>query len=165
MSGEDKLFSGAKVYDWAREKLKRQQLPLPKRPTSEQPEYEFPEDPDAVTSVELGQLMLRYAAYHGYTLRLMGVVDSELTAIESEYQLRIQTHGLVERQELGRVAFDAIEAAVLVKYPELYAMKRRVTELRTIRVQLETSATIYERHWTALSREQARRAAEAKAGG
>jgi hypothetical protein len=162
---DDELFDGKQVLDWAKGKLRAQRLPLPKKPAADKPEYEFPEDPDALTSVELGQLMLKYAAYHGYTLRLMGVLDAELTALESEYQLKVQTYGLEARQELGRVAFDAIEAAVLQKRRELVGVKKRITELRTVRASLEASSQIYERHWNALSREQARRTSDIRTGG
>jgi hypothetical protein len=113
-----------------------------------------------MSSVELGQLMLKYAGFHGYALRLLGIVDSELTALSAEYRMKVQMRGLDLRKVLGRVAFEAVEAAVLKAYPDLIPLYKRITELQTVKVQLSTHAEIYNRHWTALSREQARRADE-----
>lgn len=159
-------FSGASIYDWAKKKLLEHRIPLPKSPKSDVADYEFPEDPDALTSTELGQLMLRCAAYAGRRNVQLGVLESELVALDREYKLKVGTLGLGIREELGgRPSQETVEFAVLNKHPELLPLYKRITELETIRANLKRQIETYQLHWQALSRELSRRFEEMKTGG
>jgi len=150
------------IYSWALDRVKRQKLAVPKRPKTWVTEYEFPEDPALLSSLELGQLMLKLSAMYGYVLRLMGVLDAELVAVDAEYDSRVQTHALKVREELGRVNKELREAHVVYKHKELRPLRHRRIELRTVRAILDTYARIYIFHHQALSREQSRRAEESR---
>lgn len=150
------------IYSWALERVGRQKLALPKRPKKWVTEYEFPEDPAMLSSLELGQLMMRLAAMYGYVLRLMGVLSAELVAVDAEYDSRVHTHALKAREELGRVNKELLEAHVVYHHKELRPLRYRRVELRTVHAILDTYARIYIFHHQALSREQSRRAEESR---
>lgn len=154
-------FDGREIFAWATDRLRRQRLPMPRRPSVADPEYEFPDDPEALTLVQLGQLMLRYAGYAGYTYRLLGILESELVALEREYRLKVGQYGIAVRERLGgRPAAETVEAHVLAEHTELLPLVKRLTELETVRANLKRAIEAYTLHWQALSREQARRSDE-----
>lgn len=154
-------FSGSAIMKEVTENMKSQRLPSPARPKADDPEYQFPEDPDELTSAQLGQLMLRFAAWEGYTHRLLGPVEAELVALEKESQIKVLGAGAGLRDELGKNAGrDTVEAAVLAFHPEFLPLTQRITKLKTAKASLESRATIYQAGWSALSREQTRRADE-----
>ncbi|KKK58347.1 hypothetical protein LCGC14_3045360, partial [marine sediment metagenome] len=82
-------LNAQEIHDWATERVNAQRLPLPSKPKNNEPEYEFPTDPSSLTSTELGQLMLRFASWYGYTVRLLGTADSELTLVDAELKLTV----------------------------------------------------------------------------
>jgi hypothetical protein len=155
-------LDGQAIYSWALERIKKQQLSLPAKPKQWVLEYELPEDPGLLTSLELGQLMLRLAAAYGYILRLLGVLDAEHTAIDAEYVTRVHTYALSARAELGRVNKELVEAHVVFEHAELRGLRKRRVELQTCRVLLDAYSKIYIFHHQALSREQSRRAEESR---
>jgi hypothetical protein len=148
------------IYSWALDRFNKQKLPMPAKPKEWVREYEFPEDPSMLTGMELGQLMLRLSASYGYVLRLLGVLDAELVAVDAEYEVRVMTYGIKAREELGRVNREMVEAHVVYAHAELRGLRKRRVELRTVRAMLDTCAKIYLFHHQALSREQSRRAEE-----
>ena len=151
------------VLGWAKEKMDTRRLPLPKKPRGRDPQFDFPDDPDALGSNELGQLMMRMASYLGYTQRLLGIADSELALVEAEYRLRVNTAGLEARERLGRVAADVVEAAVLAENGDLVPLYERRLRLMTVCIQLKSRLSMYEKFYQALSRELSRREMESRA--
>jgi len=142
--------------------MRKQRLPLPKRPRIKDEEYELPDDFSTLNNVELGQLMSRFASWLGYGQRLLGLAESELVLVESEYRLRVNAAGVAVREELGRVSQDVIADVVLERNEDLTPLYKRKLELTTVKVQLESRLRTYERAWNALSRELSRRELEAK---
>lgn len=155
-------FDAQKIQDWSTEALGAQRLPLPAKPKSKDPEFEFPTDPGAITNTELGQLMLRSTSWYGWAVRLLGPAESELFLVEDELQLKVNQHGLEVRETLGRVSADVVKAAVLKEHPELRPLNKRRLELTAVKIQLEARIRIYERGGQALSRELSRREMEAR---
>ena len=155
-------LNAQEIHDWATERVNAQRLPLPSKPKNKEPEYEFPTDPSSLTSTELGQLMLRFASWYGYTVRLLGTADSELTLVDAELKLTVHQRGLEIRDTLGRVSADVVEAAVLKEHAELGPLNKRRLELTAVKIQLEARLKIYEKMHLALSRELARREMEAR---
>lgn len=161
-----KGFSGRAIFGWAQSKLQDLSLPQPRRPATEEKEYDFPEDPDSLTTTELGQLMLRFAGYAGYRMRQLGVLESELVALDREWKLKVGSYGTSIREQLGgRPSIETVEAYVLNAHPELLPLYKRVTELETVRANLKRQVETYEYAWQALSREQSRRSDQVRTGG
>lgn len=150
------------IHSWAEEKLRKQNLPLPAKPKGENVEYEFPEDPNSVTNIELGQLMAQFASFFGYTQRLLGLAESEFILVEAEYKLQIHTRGIKLREEHGRISADAIEAMVLGEDGDLTELYKRYLELLTIKTQLDSRIKIFQAAYSALSRELSRREMEVR---
>lgn len=145
------------------EVIKKRKLPLLGKPAFDAPEFSFPNDPDSVTSTQLGQLMLRFAAWRGYAQRLLGTVDTELTVLEAEYKLKVGVEGLKVRKEMeGRPSADTVEAAVLERNEELAPLYERRLKLLAARTQLTARLVVYEGLYQALSRELSRRELEAR---
>lgn len=155
-------FDAQQTHEWATKAIRAQRLPLPARPKSKDPEFEFPTDPAAVNDVQLGQLMLRFTSWFTWAVRLLGIAESELTLVDTELRLKVNQHGLEVRETLGRVNADVVEAAVLKERPDLKSMNKRRAELTAVRIQLESRLKIYERGYQALSRELSRREMEAR---
>ena len=141
---------------------RRQLFPLPKRPKIKDEGCELPDDFSTLSNVELGQLMGRFASWLGYGQRLLGLCESELLLVESEYRLKVNAAGVAVREELGRVSQDVIADVVLERNEDLTPLYKRKLELTTVKVQLESRLRTYERAWNALSRELSRRELEAK---
>lgn len=151
------------VLDWAKRNMKRHKLPEPVKPRGEDPELSFPDDPDRLSSAKLGQLMLRTTSFLAWALKLYGLADSEYALVEAEYKIQINARGVNKRKEMGRVAADVIEAAVLADDEgELGELYERKLKLQTVRTQLDNRIKIYEKCYAALSRELSRRELEAK---
>lgn len=150
------------VLKWAREKMEKKRLPLPKRPRGKNPEFAFPDDPDTLSSNELGQLMMRMTSFFGYAQRLFGLADSEFALVDIEYKVKINAAGIAVREKLGRVAADVVEAAVLNESEDIGPLYERRLKLMTIRSQLESRLKIYEKLYQALSRELSRREMESR---
>ena len=152
-----------KVFDWATDRVRRQNLPLPKKPRGTDPEYDVVDDPDSLSSVELGQRMSRFAAWLTYCMRLVGTVESELVLVEAEYKLRVNAAMIDAREALpGRPSADLVEAYVLRESDELGLLYKRKLELVAIKAQLEPRLRIYDKSWQALSRELTRREIESR---
>ncbi|KKK99467.1 hypothetical protein LCGC14_2632470 [marine sediment metagenome] len=60
------------IHTWVEGRMRKQRLPLPKRPRIKDEEYELPDDFSTLNNVELGQLMSRFASWLGYGQRLLG---------------------------------------------------------------------------------------------
>jgi len=155
--------SAKDVQEWASDRLSKQRIPLPKQPKAKEAEFVLPEDPDDLTLSELGQHMLRLNAYFAYTRRLLGILEGELVPVEAEYKLKINMGRASLGEELGkRPGYDTVEAAVLADNEELGPLYERRLQLLAVKTQLQARLDIYERSWTALSREQSRRELEAR---
>ena len=156
-------ISGKDIYDWATAKVEKLRLPVPTKPSFPSPEFELPDDPNRLTSTELGQLMLRMTAFYGYCLRMLGMVESELCVVEAEYKIKVHTASLEVRKEMeGRPAVDVVEAAVLAQNEDLTPLYKRRLELMAIRQQLDARLKIYEKCGSTLSRELSRREVETR---
>lgn len=145
------------INEWAMGRIKGLGLPLPRKSKGTDPEFSFPDDPDEMTSTEVGQLMFRFADWFAYATRLLGMVDSELVLVESEYKLKVNMRGIKLREKLGRVSADVIESAVLAKDGDITEIYKRRLELLAIKTHLEARTKIYERGYQAMSRELTRR--------
>lgn len=150
-------------------KVESKGLPLPHKPTTKDPEFEFPEDPSGLSGTRLSQMMGRFTAWYAYTQRLLGLLDSELTLVDAEYKLLLVQAGLRLRSESEygkRPSADIIEGAVLLEADDdLLGLRDRKLELTAIKVQLASRILIYEKCYQALSRELTRREMEARIQG
>jgi hypothetical protein len=155
------------LFKLALEKVGKHNLPLPKKPNFDEAEFEIPEDPDDLTTIELGQRMMQATAFYGYSKRLLGVLDAELVPLDYAYNLRIQQHGNLLRVDptFKNRSGEIIEAAVLANNDSLAPLLARRLELRSIKVLLEARLEIYDRTYTVLSRELSRREVESRITG
>ena len=150
------------IHKWARDIIGKKNLPIPKKPKGTDPEFSFPDDPSALSPTKLGQLMMRFTSYFGYTQWLLGLADSEFALVDSEYKVNMNVAGIQVREELGRVAADVVEAVVLKNDSSLTPLYERRQKLTAIRIQLESRLKIYEKMNYALSRELTRRDMETR---
>ena len=152
------------IQAWAKIKMLKQRLPLPKKPKAADPKFEYPEDPGALEPIEIGQWMSKFTSYFNYATSLLGRVTSELVLVESEYKLQVNSRRseVIENLTITRPAAEVIEAEVLKQYDELGPLYERRLQLLTIKETLEARAKIYERGYQAMSRELSRREMEAK---
>lgn len=159
-------FDGKGIFKWSIDKMRSSRIPIPAMPDGKDEEYEFPENPDELSSTELGQLMLQVAAYGGKRNVQMGILESELVALDSEYKLKIGVYGVEIRESIGgRPSQETVEYAVLERHPELMPVYKRTTELKTVQANLRRQIETYQMHWQALSRELSRRFDESRTGG
>jgi hypothetical protein len=148
---------------WGEGKMSRQGLPTPSKPKGKDPEFEYPEDPSKLQSIEVGQWMSRFTGYFNYATSLLGRVASELVLIEAEYRLKVNTlRGEVLDDLPSRPAADVVESEVLKRNDELAPIYERRLKLLSIEKTLEARAKTYERGYQAMSRELARREMEGK---
>ena len=150
------------INTWAGERIAKQNLPLPAKPRYEDPEFQFPDDPADLTMMQLGQLMLRFAGFLGYSIHLLGLAESELTLVESELNGKVAGLSGPVRTALGRVKAEVIENAVLSNNPQLIPLHKRRLELTAIITRLGSMTKIYEKMYQALSRDLARREVESR---
>ena len=150
------------INKWAKDIIGTKNLPIPKKPTGTDPEFSFPDDPSALSPTKLGQLMMRFTSYFGYTQWLLGLADSEFALVDSEYKIHMNAAGIEIRESLGRVAADVVEAAVLKNNSSLTPLYERRQKLIAVRIQLESRIKIYEKMNYTLSRELTRREMEAR---
>jgi hypothetical protein len=156
-------MTGKEIFDKATEAVNSKGLPQPRKPNSKDPEFTFPEDPNQIRSIEIGQWMLKFTGFLTYTTRLLGLVDSELVGLDAEYKEAINNYAAETREKIGiRVNAEVVESAVLKAHPDLEPLYGRKVELNAIRVQLEARAKIYDKGYAAMSRELARREMESK---
>ncbi len=156
------LDSG-ELKEWVEDKMAKQGLPLPKKPKTKDPEFEYPEDPSKLVSIEIGQWMSRFTGYFNYATALLGRVASELVGVEAEYRLKVNTmRSDVIAVMPSRPAADVVESEVLKQNDELAPLYERRLQLMSIKESLEARARIYERGYQAMSRELSRREMEGK---
>ena len=115
--------------------------------------------------------MLKLAGFYGYAARLLGLLESELVLVESEYRLGINAAGLHLRgsESFGkRPSAEVVEAAVVTAeeehgdHSDLLDLRHRRLELLAVKAQLESRLLIYDKGYAALSREQSRREVESR---
>ena len=153
----------SEIKEWAEKKMSKQGLPLPAKPTGKDVEFEYPEDPSKLHSIEVGQWMSKFAGYFNYTTSLLGKVTSELVLVESEYRLRVNALRAGVINDLpSRPAAEVVEAEVLKQHDDLTPLYKRRLQLMSIKETLEARARIYERGYSAMSRELSRREMEGK---
>lgn len=163
------VLASAAQFEQVLKKVQSKGLPLPKKPLSVDPEVDFPEDPSALSSTKLSQMMGRFTAWYAYSNRLLGLLESELALVDPEYRLILVQEGLKLRTESEygkRPSADIIEAAVLLEADDdLLGLRDRRLELISIKAQLSSRILIYEKCYQALSRELTRREMEARVQG
>ncbi|KKK94257.1 hypothetical protein LCGC14_2684690 [marine sediment metagenome] len=148
---------------WAEIKMLKQRLPLPKKPKASDPEFAYPEDPGILEPIEIGQYMSRFTAWFNYATSLLGRITSELVLVEAEYRREVDSRCSEVLVDLpGKPTVKVIEAEVLKRFDELGPLYKRRLQLLTIKETLEARARIYERGYSAMSRELSRREMEAK---
>ncbi len=154
-------MTGKEIFDKATAAVNSKNLPQPSKPESKDPEFTFPEDPNQLKSIEVGQWMLRLTSYLVYAIRLLGLVDSELVGISSEYKLANNKYLREAREDIGgRVTAEVVEIGVLRAHPDLEPLYSRQVELNAIKVQLEARIKVYDQAYAAMSREITRREVE-----
>lgn len=156
----------------AEEVLVREGLPSPRPPKHLLgKDYDFPTDPATLTSVQLGRLMFQLADLRGYARGLVAryeVVAHELEIVlDYMASLKMRELGATEEfRELPQAArVQSVLRSVAIDGEEL--LKRlfhRSVEAKAASERLRAQYEIYESHYFALSREQSRREASARAG-
>ncbi|KKK56056.1 hypothetical protein LCGC14_3068350, partial [marine sediment metagenome] len=77
------------INKWAKDIIAKKNLPIPKKPKQGDPEFDFPDDPSELSPTKLGQMMMRFTSYFGYTQWLLGLADSEFALVDSEYKVNM----------------------------------------------------------------------------
>ena len=155
-------LNSSEIFEENKKKISKLHLPLPVMPKYESPEFNWPDDPSNLNNTQLGQMMLQMAGFYGYTQRLLGILESELTLVDAELKLKVNAASVPIRKELGRLNNEVIEAAVISNNEEFTPLYKRKLELLSIRDQLQSRLLIYEKFYQALSREQSRRDTETR---
>ena len=107
------------INEWAKERIAKHRLPLPKRPKGSSPEFDFPDDPSSLSNAALGQQMLRFASFFGYAQRRFGIVEARYVLVDAEYTTKINVAGIEIRESevLGkRPSAEVVEAASTKTY-------------------------------------------------
>jgi hypothetical protein len=133
--------------------------PLPQKPKTFGKEYEFPEDLTMITSMTLGNWLLKLSAWRGYTIRLLAKAEMEFTIMDDTFNAKvtkqlaaISEKRLTKEQAVGKVLGDEKDAK----------LKVRVIEKHGQLVMLKRLLEIYTTQFEAISREISRRGIEAR---
>ena len=153
-------FNANEMYKQVTTKIEKLGLPIPPKPAGKDTDIQLASDPSEMTSSELGTKLSKAAAWFGHCQYLLGVLESELTLLEAEYNLKLNLASIPVRERLGRQNGAVIEAAVLEENSDLMPAYTRRAELLSIRETFTARLNIYDRFYAALSREQSRREAE-----
>ena len=135
-------FNSTEVLERVQKQIYDLHLPVPPQPSTEDVEMQLPEDPDKLTSTQLAQKMSRSSSWFGYVQRLLGILESELILIETEYKLEMNVLGVEIRDKLGKVNKDVIEACVLKSHDELMPLYTRIQELKSIKATVKSILSI-----------------------
>jgi hypothetical protein len=151
-----------KIHEQVLEKMSKSGFPAPTKPSFEDAEIALPPDPSELTSIELAQKLSKSAAWFSYCQYRLGQVESELVLQQAEYKVKLNLASIPVREELGRQNADVIEAAVLGGSTEILTIYERIAELTSIKESLEARLSVYDKFYSALSREQSRRDTESR---
>ena len=151
-----------KIHEQVLEKMSKSGFPAPSKPSSKDEEITLPPDPSVLTSIELAQKLSKAAGWFSYCQYRLGQVESELVLQEAEYKIKLNLASIPIRQKLGRQNADVIEATVIADNPELEVKFSRIAELTSIKESLESRLSVYDKFYSALSREQSRRDTESR---
>ena len=134
--------------------------PLPLKPKSFGKEYEFPEEVSNIPSLQLGNWLLKLAAWRGYTIRIVARIEMEYTIMDETFNAKVtkqlaQTSDkrITKEQAVGKVLSD----------PEDTKLKVKVIEKHGQLVALKRILEIYTTQFEAISREISRRGIESRA--
>lgn len=156
----------------AEELLARENLPSPRKPTHLLgKEYDFPTDPNTMSSMTLGRLKLELAALREWTRELLGKQEIYLHEIELDLSFMVPLAMLEliktkEFSELPRAALvkEILHNAAIERNDLLKRLFHRSIEVRMVVERFRLQFEIYDGHYSALSREQSRREALARGG-
>ncbi len=156
----------------AEELLAREGLPEAKKPTHLLGrEYDFPTDPNILTSMQLGRIKLEMASLRGHVQSILGKQEIILHELEMvlDFMIPLEMLELVRSEEfrkLPRAALvkEVLRAAAIERNPLIKRLFHRTVETKLIAQRLRVQYEIYEGHYAALSREQSRREALARGG-
>jgi hypothetical protein len=150
------------IHEQVLEKMSKSGFPAPSKPSTKDTEIALPSDPSELTSIELAVKLSKAAGWFSYCQYRLGQVESELVLQQAEYKIKLNLASIPVRQELGRQNADVIEAAVLGKNEDILMIYDRIAELTSIKESLASRLSIYEKFYSALSREQSRRDTESR---
>ena len=130
-------------------------------------EYDFPTDVSRLTSNQLGTLRLQLSAWYSWTLKLLGDEESDITAIETAYNmaLGVRMHEIAQGYEKNKPVKETLMALAIKSDDRLAVLTRTLTEKRMMVRRLAAQADVYKGQLSDLSREQSRRENEQKAYG
>lgn len=149
----------------SRELMKQIGVPSPRRPAGLEEDYEFPTDPAALSSNELGRKMLALMAWYGYSTKHLGVQDAELTTMNAVFNILIGKAMVdVQKSSPIKMVKDQLFAASLDRDPDLLDFYQRMLQKQTFADTLRAQVQVYEKQWSALSREQSRRSEDHRPG-
>lgn len=142
----------------SRELMKQIGIPSPKRPSGLDEDYEFPTDPATLSSNELGKKMLALAAWYGYGTKHLGMQEAELTTMNAIFNILIGKAMVdVQKSSPIKMVKDQLWASALDRDPELLKFYQRMLDKQTFADTLRAQVQVYDKQWSALSREQSRR--------
>lgn len=140
--------------------MKKLDLPNPEPPDDLGESYEFPNDPEKLSGMHLGQLMLRISSYLSYSTRLLGSIESDITLLDSFCKDAVAKFRM--DNETKRMAADMMEAVAATQDIQLAELRTRKIRRLAIQAKLSAAVKSYEIQYSALSRELARRSMEYK---
>lgn len=157
-------WTWADAVNKAEEMIRKHKLPVPRRPDGFGEEYDFPTDPRVLRNDELSGIMLKLAAYRGYANMLLGAEDIAYSSFQTVFDLMLGK-AMNDRAMAAdrRLVKDVLRAVTISEDEQLRKMVRSLVEREAIVKRLQYQVKIYEDHIWALSREQSRREAEARA--
>ena len=143
-------------------KKRLEQFSLPLRPKSFGVEYQFPEDIDKLASSDLGTWMFKLAAWKGYSLRILAIVEIERSWLKSQHDNRVSKRIAQDSDDKKRITKDHALGQLILSDNDFKQIKEKLiikdTELEGLRQILE----IYTMQIEVVSREISRRALDVK---
>ena len=143
-------------------KKRLEQFSLPSRPKTFGVEYQFPEDIDKLASSELGTWMFKLAAWKGYSLKILSILEIERSWLKSQHDNRVSKRIAQDSDDKRRTTKDHALGQLILLDSEFKQIKEKLiikeTELEGLRQILE----IYTMQIEVVSREISRRALDVK---
>jgi len=161
-SNSDEQISVGEIAQNADTFLRGLGAPMQRKPQGMDAEYDFPTNAATLTSLQLGNVRLQLSAWQTYILFIIGKEETELSTLESVYEMRLGSamNTVRVRNQKGVIAKEILASVALTEDKELERAYRVVLGRRARLKRLQTQADIYKEQLAVLSREQSRREAE-----
>ena len=136
-------------------------FPLPKKPSTFDKEYTFPEDVTHITSTDLGQWLFKMAGYKGYALKMLAYAEVEESILKDVYSARISEEmAKIEAQK--KMNKESMVGVILNEHEDVKKLRKRLIERSASVIKGKRLVEMYTMELDVISREISRRGQEMK---